>query len=171
MGANGTWSIPQKFPAGGKYWVYGDVAPSGKGSRVLIAQVDVMGPKPTWKTSLTLSKTAQVGGLKGLFSSVEPIQVGRKATLQVKLFNQKTGIPAGDTVKWLGAAGHLMIFHKDGLTVVHSHPSESPENDALVKKGIVRFSGRFPKPGLYKAYAQFDWHGDVRTLGFVVEVK
>ncbi|MDH4387340.1 MAG: hypothetical protein QE269_01295 [Fimbriimonas sp.] len=171
MDANGTWSVPIKFPAGTDYWVYGDVAPTGKGSRVLISSVKVLGAKPSWNTKLILSKAGTDGGLKGLISTLEPIEIGRRATIQVKLFDTKTGMPAGDTVKWLGAAGHMMIFHKDGQTVVHSHPAEDAENEALVKKGIVRFSGRFPKAGKYKVYAQFDWNGKVRTLPFAIEVK
>lgn len=171
MKSDGTWTIPLSFPAGGEYWVYGDVAPKGKGSRVLINKIAVQGPKPNWDTRLVPSKSATDDGLKGLFASVGDVEIGRKATLQVKLFDQKTGQPAGDTIPWLGAAGHLMIFHQDGRTVVHSHPFENEENSALVKKGIVRFSGRFPKPGLYKVYAQFDWRGKVRTLGFVVNIK
>ncbi len=171
MAPDGTWSIPINFPAGTEYWVYGDVAPAGKGSRVLISSVKVAGIKPTWNTKLTLSKQGQDGGLKGLLSTLEPIEIGRKTTIQVKLFDAKSGATAGDTMKWLGAAGHMMIFHKDGKTVVHSHPAEDAENEALVKRGIVRFSGRFPKPGTYKVYAQFDWRGKVRTLPFAIEVK
>jgi hypothetical protein len=171
MSADGTWSIQQTFPAGGQYWVYGDVAPSGKGSRVLISKVTIAGSKPTWDTTLRLSRASTVGGLKGLLSSLEPIEIGRSATLQVKLFDAGTGQSAGDTEKWLGAAGHMMIFHQDGQTVVHSHPADDAANNALVQKGIVRFSGRFPKAGLYKVYSQFNWHGAVRTLGFAVEVK
>lgn len=91
--------------------------------------------------------------------------------MQVKLYDAKSGKPAGDTVKWLGAAGHMMIFSKDGQTVVHSHPAESAANETLVKRGIIQFNARFPKPGMYKVYAQFDWRGSVRTLGFAIEVK
>ena len=170
MAKDGTWSIPITFPAGGDYWVYGDVAPSGKGSRVLIAKVSVHGDKPSWDTNLTLSRVAVDGGLKGELNTRD-IQVGRTTTLMVKLTDEKTGQPAGDTVKWLGAAGHMMIFHQDGQTVVHSHPAETEENEAQVKQGIVHFTGRFPKPGRYKVYAQFDWRGSIRTLGFAIEVK
>jgi len=170
MAADGTWSIPITFPAGGEYWIYGDVAPSNKGSRVLITKVSVMGDKPTWDTNLRLSTTAVDGGLKGELMTKD-IAVGRKTTLMVKLTDVKTGKAAGDTVKWLGAAGHMMIFHQDGQTVVHSHPAEDEESEAQVKQGMVHFTGRFPKPGLYKVYAQFDWRGAVRTLGFAIEVK
>lgn len=171
MAKDGTWSIPITFPAGGDYWIYGDVAPSGKGSRVLIAKVSVHGDKPKWDTKLSLTTIATDGGLKGELMTRGEIEVGRKTTLMVKLTDEKTGAAAGDTVKWLGAAGHMMIFHQDGLTVVHSHPAEDAENEAQVKQGMVHFSGRFPKPGKYKVYAQFDWRGAVRTLGFAIEVK
>jgi hypothetical protein len=171
MDAGGNWSVPIRFPAGGDYWVYADVAPSGQGSRVLISKYTVSGPKPTWDTRLLRSTKAVDGGLRGELSTLEPIVIGMRATLQVKLFDAKTGKPAGDTLPWLGAAGHMMIFHRDGQTVVHSHPAEDKESAALVKRGIVRFSGRFPRPGRYKVYAQFDWRGKVRTLGFTIEVK
>jgi hypothetical protein len=170
MAPNGTWSIPLTFPAGSDYWVYGDVAPSGKGSRILITSVKVHGPKPTGNTKISLSRSGRDGNLKGLLSTLEPVEIGKKATLQVKLFNA-LGEPVNNTVKWLGAAGHMMIFHRDGQTVVHSHPAEDAENEALVKRGILRFTGRFPKAGTYKIYAQFDWQGKVRTLPFAIEVK
>jgi len=172
MSADGTWTIQQKFPAGTEYQIYADVAPKGKGSRILMSSVKVQGPKPTWNTKLVLSKSAIDGGLKGLISSTKmPIPIGKMTTVRIKLFDAKTGVAAGDTVKWLGAAGHLMIFHQDRMTVVHSHPREDSINDALVKKGIVQFSARFPKEGIYKVYGQFDWQGAVRTLGFTIEVK
>ncbi|MGG2362743.1 hypothetical protein ACE4Z5_28010, partial [Salmonella enterica] len=79
---------------GGQYWVYGDVAPSGKGSRVLISKVSVMGDKPTWDTTLRLSRTAMDEGLKGELSTLEPIQIGRRATIQVNLFDAGSGQPA-----------------------------------------------------------------------------
>jgi hypothetical protein len=170
MSTDGTWSIPITFPAGTDYWIYGDVAPAGKGSRVLSTAVSVKGDKPNWDTKLKLASQTTDGNLKAMLSLTEPASVGKKATLQVKLFDAETGSPAGDTVKWLGAAGHMMIFHQDGKTVVHSHPAEDAENAALVSKGIVRFTGRFPKPGRYKVYAQFDWRGSVRTLPFAIEV-
>ncbi len=171
MASDGTWSIPIVFPAGSSYWVYGDVAPTGKGSRVLISSVKVSGPKPTWNMKIPRTTSGIDGNLKGILSTLDPIEIGKKATIQVKLFDRKSGMPAGDTIKWLGAAGHMMIFHKDGQTVVHSHPAEDAENEALVKRGIVRFTGRFPKAGIYKIYAQFEWKGTVRTLPFGIEVK
>ena len=135
-----------------------------------MSSVTVMGNKPTWDTKLNLSSTASDGGLKGALMTRD-IAVGRSTTLMVKLTDESTGKPAGDTDKWLGAAGHMMIIHQDGQTLVHSHPTEDAESEVQVKEGMVHFSARFPKPGKYKVYAQFNWHGSVRTLGFAIEVK
>lgn len=172
MKPDGTWLLSKAFPAGGEYWVYGDVAPTGKGSQILITKINVKGPKPKWNTKIQMSNSTTDGSLKAVLSSQSSgIPVGRMTTLRVKLFDKKTGAPVGDTTPWLGAAGHLMIFRKDGQTVVHSHPAEEPENHALVKQGIIDFNARFPKPGIYKVYAQVQWHGKVHTFGFGIQVK
>jgi hypothetical protein len=171
MSPDGTWRIQQTFPAGGKYWIYGDVAPSGQGARILVSQVTVPGPEPTWDTRLSPTRKATDRQLRGILVTRTPVEAGQSAELEVKLFDRGTGMPVGDTKAWLGAAGHLMIIHQDGQTVVHSHPSEGATSDALVKSGQIRFRARFPKPGLYKAYAQFSWHESVHTLGFVLKVK
>ncbi len=169
MASDGTWSLPFTFPAGGDYWIYGDVAPSGEGSRVLIAKLTVAGSKPTWGTRIPMNTRASDGGLTAVLFKTEPIEIGKSTVLGVRLTSR--GRPAGDTVPWLGAAGHMMIFHQDGKTVVHSHPSEDEGSHALVKQGTIEFSARFPKAGLYKVYVQALWHGKVRTFGFGLEVK
>jgi len=173
MGSDGTWSAPIKFPAAGKYWIYGDVAPSGKSSQVLIAQVNVMhGSKPTWNTTLvpTLGPTVVKGVSASLKPLDNPIPVQKSSTLEVQL-TTLDGKPVLDTKKWLGAAGHMVIIHQDGQTVVHSHPLEDPETVELANQGIFRFSGRFPKTGVYKTYAQFSHQGEIKTFGFVIEIK
>ncbi len=171
MDANGTWKINQTFPAGTTYLVYADVAPSGKGSRILMSKLVVGGPKPKWNTKLTLNSIGTDQGLRGNFGSEKLIRMGQTSTVVIKLTDAKTKTPTGITENYLGAVGHLMIFSQDGMTAVHSHPAEDADSLAQAKSGIVKFNARFPKSGLYKAYAQFQWHGSVKTLGFTIEVK
>ncbi len=40
-----------------------------------------------------------------------------------------------------------------------------------MKKGEVRFTARFPKPGRYIVYSQFKRGGQIKTLGYTLEVK
>ncbi len=172
MAPDGTWTYRATFPAGGEWLIFGDVAPTGKGSRILSNKVTVMGDPPkAGKLAVNLGPFTHAG-LTGRFEPTEsPIPLGKMTVVRVRLTDEKTGQPAGDTEPWLGAAGHLMIIHEDGQTMVHSHPKEDEENHALVKKGEVQFTARFPRPGLYRAYAQFQRGGEIKTLGFTLEVR
>ena len=76
-----------------------------------------------------------------------------------------------DLEPYLGAFGHLMIIHQDGQTFVHSHPMEDEAGIAQSKLGNVAFNARFPKPGIYKAWGQFQRNDKVITIPFVFEVK
>lgn len=171
MSPDGIWSVPITFPAGGDYLLYGDVAPAGKGSQILSASIKVEGPKPDWKASWNLNPIGQDQGIQGAISNLEgDYPVAKMTTLVLKLTDE-TGRPVGDTVPWLGAAGHLMIFSQDGGTVVHSHPAHGAENERLVKQGEMRFTGRFPKPGLYRVFAQFQRGKTIHTIPFTIVVR
>lgn len=173
MAPDGTWTYRATFPAAGDWWIYGDVAPEGKGSRILVAKIAVHGDAPSGKSMA--APNAGPFTDRGLTGSIEPtvspIPIGKSTTLRVRLKDAATGAPVGDIEEYLGAAGHLMIIHEDGSTVVHSHPHEDAKTAALVKRGEVLFTARFPKPGRYIAYAQFQRGGEVKTLGFTLQVK
>ena len=170
MQSDGTWKVDVTFPTGGEYFVYGDVAPAGKGSMILANSVKVSGPKPTWKVDWTPNLgPAEDGPLVGRLGG--QIAVGAMTSLEIKLTDKATGQPVTDLQPYLGAAGHLMIFSEDGQTTVHSHPAEDAATKQLAGQGTVRFNARFPKAGKYRAFAQFQRGDKVYTLKFTVEVK
>jgi hypothetical protein len=171
MAADGTWTYRATFPAGGQWWVYGDVAPEGKGGHVLVSEVNVHGEEPTEAMYVDNMGPSTRDGLTGRLELPQPIEIGKMSEVVVKLTDAKTGKPAGDTQPYLGAAGHLMIIHEDGQTMVHSHPAHGPEADAKVKQGEIKFNARFPKPGRYIAYSQVIRDGEVKTLGYTLEVR
>ena len=57
------------------------------------------------------------------------------------------------------------MVSQDGLTFVHAHPDED------LSPGSVTFLARVPKPGLYRAWAQFQRNGIVRTASFVIKAQ
>ena len=59
---------------------------------------------------------------------------------------------------YLGAMGHLILIHQDAVTFVHSHP-----DDRAGSPGTLVFQARFPKPGVYRAWLQFQRAGRVFT--------
>lgn len=168
---DGTFAISQIFPSGGEYRIYADVAPKGAGSQILGTSLKVSGaaPKPLALVPSTMKNT--VDGVTAAFSSAtRPIPVGRSTSLTFKLTDTATGQPITDLEQYLGAYGHLMIIHQDGQTVVHSHPAEDEAGLAASRKGTVAFNARFPKPGIYKAWGQFQRGGKVVTIPFIFEI-
>lgn len=170
MEPDGTWVINVAFPAEGEYLVYGDVAPVGKGSMILMNKLKVSGKKPTWKVNWTANKgpvtdgtiTATLGG---------DIQIGRMSQLVFDLKDATTGQPVTQLEQYLGAHGHLMIFSQDGMTTVHSHPASGKATDDLLAQGKVAFNARIPKAGKYRAFAQFQRDGKIMTFKFTLDVK
>ena len=167
---DGTFKFTWTFPAGGDYLVFADVAPKDRGSQVISTPLRLQGPAAMWPRKLTGRRAD--GGLMAEFAPLErPIPIGKTTTLAFRLRDRLSGRPVVNLQPYLGAQGHLMIVHQDGETFVHSHPAEDAAAVALAKKGEVRFTARFPRAGVYKAWAQFQRGGRVSTVSFVFEVK
>jgi flagellar basal body-associated protein FliL len=82
-------------------------------------------------------------------------EVNKEVTLN---FDVKGGKPE----KYLGALGHVVILDEDGGKFIHVHPAS---DDKTV------FETQFDKPGIYKLWAEFKFHGQVNAYPFVIEVK
>ncbi len=168
---DGSFTISQVFPSGGEYRIYADVAPKGAGSQILGTSLKVSGAAPKAVPLVVSAAKNTVDGITATFSSAtSPIPIGKSTALTFKLTDAATGQPITDLEPYLGAFGHLMIVHQDGQTVVHSHPAEDEAGLAASKRGTVAFNARFPKPGIYKAWGQFQRAGKVVTIPFVVNI-
>jgi len=166
--ADGTFTIDWTFPAGGDYLVFADVAPKDKGAQVLSVPLKLAGPPKVYPKLAPTKGPSHDGTIVADFVPLEkPIPIGKSTELSFELRDAQTGRPVTDLEPYLGAQGHLMIVHQDGGTFVHSHPAE----DAKAQNGEVRFNARFPRAGLYKAWAQFQRAGKISTVSFVFEVK
>jgi hypothetical protein len=71
----------------------------------------------------------------------------------------------------MAAGGHSVIISSDLTEFLHMHTTE--EVDANWRGGPnVSFKTNFPKPGLYKAWGQFQHQRRVITAaGFIVKVN
>lgn len=153
-----------RLPAGGDYLVFADVAPKDKGAQVLAAPLRLAGPAPTWPKALVPRRVSESGGVVATLQGT--VTVGRSIPLEFDLREVATHRPVADLQPYLGAQGHLMIVHQDGATFVHSHPLEGRPTP-----GKVVFNARFPRPGIYKAWAQFQRGGVVMTFPFVFKAQ
>lgn len=164
---DGKWEIEIQFPGGGQYWLYADVAPSGKGSFVLRNSIDIAGPvrgdQASWAANLG---PVTEGALRArLTTEARPIPTKRSTLLTLRITSE--GRPVEDIEPWLGALGHLMVVSRDGEHVVHSHPDEANRAEG----GEVHFRARFARPGWYRAFAQIQWRGRIYTFPFTLEAR
>ncbi|MCW3097388.1 MAG: putative lipoprotein [Chthonomonadaceae bacterium] len=171
-GSGGKFTLNYTFPLGGEYHLFADVAPKGAGSQILMQPLQVNGPVPAPRNGprFTPSLTDTVAGVTVALATVPTkFPVGRSLNITFTLKDAKSGASITDLEPYLGAMAHLMLIHEDGTTFVHSHPDESDPTNG--HQGALTFLARFPKPGFYRGWLQFQRGGTVETATFTWEVR
>ena len=176
---DGTWAIEVKLPKPGYYQILSDFIPTG-GSPQFIGRTlvttdfdgDLQSQAAHLEPDTVLNKT--VGSITAHIQLEPSILVaGQYGHLSFTLTDAVTGQPVTDLQPYLGAFGHALILSEDLLDYVHSHPFEGPESD--ITKGFggpnVTFEGYMPRPGLYRAWSQFQRKGQVITVPFTLNVS
>jgi hypothetical protein len=149
------------FPTGGKYRLYADHTPSGKGQATSIAELKVSGDTPP-APELTSSEPGRITG-DGFNAdvSVENAKMSGTASIVFRL-TDSSDTPVADLEPYMGAMGHLVVISADGKQYVHAHPAEEKTAD-----GTVEFETHFAMPGIYKVWGQFQRGGKVHVVAFV----
>ena len=172
LGSDGKFTLGFTFPTGGEYHLFADVAPKGAGSQILMQPLRVSGPVPTstGASRFVPSLTDTVDGVKvALAADPAKLPVGRALNITFTLNDAAANSSITDLEPYLGAMAHLMLIHQDGVTFVHSHPDET--DSANGHNGSITFLARFPKPGFYRGWLQFQRAGKVETATFTWEVR
>ncbi len=165
--ADGTFTHTFTFPTAGTWRLFADSAPAGAGSQVTSATVTVSGDKPTPAPLIPTSLAVTTPDNLTLTRKTTGLVVGKTLPLTFSLV-AADGSPVTDLQPWLGAMAHLILIESDAQTFVHSHPDETiPTNG---RNGTLTFLVRFPKPGLYKGWTQFQRNNAITTIPFVVRV-
>jgi hypothetical protein len=169
--ASGTFTLKYTFPSGGEYRVFLDTAPKGAGSQILLLPLNVQGPAAQTPPPLTPTEPlrTEAGGVTiDIQPSAMPLKARTDQTLTMTFTSGDA--PVTNIEPWLGAMAHLALIHEDATTFVHTHPQEAVPPAAQPKPHVLHFYTRFPKPGLYKGWVQFERAGEVHTAPFVVRV-
>ena len=153
LGADGIFRLHYQFRSGGEYHLFAEVAPKGAGAQILMAKLRVSGKMTPRKTP-----SGADAGVEFIAPAV-PVPVSRMVTLRFAVRD------AADLESYLGARGHLILIHQDGMTFVHSHPDDSEP----ARAGEISFLTRLPKSGVYHAWLQFQRQGTVVTSDFLLQ--
>lgn len=127
--ADGAFTMPMTFPAGGAYTLYFDFTPKGSPQQVVPAKVDASGtPKAAVPLTVDADKPKTIDGFTVALDTEGAIKVGGKAHMSFNI--TKDGKPVTTLRPYLGAMGHLVIISEDGSQFVHAHPHEGGEHGA-----------------------------------------
>ena len=173
----GVFSIVHTFAKAGKYKMWIDAKPKG-GIQILTAfPFNVEGQPVHSPTNITSDKTfvkeVMTDGQSyqvTLDFQPEKLSVGMdtKMTFEIRDANGK---PISNLEPLMAAGGHCVIIGADAREFLHVHPAEEVDDIVSWRGGpSVSFLANFPKPGLYRAWGQFQHEGKLLTVDFTFEV-
>ena len=171
--ADGNWSTPVNFPAGGTWRVIAD-----------ITKADLA------ETKVVLGSTVTVGGENPAFTLPEPTDKITVDGFDIKVSGSisatshgmlmfsvsKDGVPVA-LEQYLGAGAHLVAitpegdyehFHPMSMAAMHVCPDGGmPVDDPAAlddaKMGMIHFMAEVPNTGTYRLFLQFQVDGKVHT--------
>ncbi len=163
--ASGMIVAKHRFSKAGIYHLFADYQPQGKSPALAVGTVIVAGEAEAAAPLVpNSSSVVTVGALKAGITLRED---GAATNITYRI-TDASDKPVADLEPYLGAMGHLVVVSADGKDYVHSHPVSEEQT---APDGTVGFVAHFGKPGLYKAWGQFQREGSVFTVPFVIEHK
>ena len=166
------FEVKTSVPHAGNYRAFADVTPSG-GKQVISRSAFTVGggnPLPARPLAIDSNLTKEFAGLRvTLVPDTVPLHAGKAVMMTFRLTDTVSGQPVRDLDRYLGAFGHCTIISQDTERFLHTHPMDERAGVARGGPDVV-FHTSFPAAGLWKIWAQFNWHGKIITAEFVVSV-
>jgi hypothetical protein len=154
-----SFTISHTFPESGRYKLWVDFKPKGGNQTIVAFMIKVTGHHPVYKPTTLVydekyTKESADGKYQVSLKLPEEKIVANNDTDIVFSISDIAGNPVIDLEPLMGAGGHSVIISSDIREFLHVHPTE--EVDPNWKGGPdISFRTSFPKPGLYKAWGQF----------------
>jgi hypothetical protein len=168
-----TFTISHTFPEPGKYKLWVDFKPKG-GSQTLVAfKFNVTGQPIHRPEELVHDDKFTKPSLDGNYqiSLKIPDKIVAQNDVDIAFsISDASRRPITNLEPLMAAGGHSVIISSDLREFLHVHPNEEVAGNWRGGPDIS-FKTNFPKPGLYKAWGQFQHQGTVITAsGFVLKV-
>jgi hypothetical protein len=182
--AGDRYELAHTFKHGGRYRLYADFTAPGATQRIENFDLTLNGPRcqaAPLCADAVLQKERD--GLQVGLASAQLLRAGEDVELALTIRAAKTGQPISDLEPFLGAWAHFVIIDERQTNFIHAHPLEALQfaqaaqqahvhSDATLgpPPAVIRTLTSFPRPGLYKLWAQFQRSGQVITQPFVLQV-
>jgi heavy metal-binding protein len=166
--ADGTFELRENIPPG-EFMVIADFLPMN--GRAQMLQRAIVSPGyhgslfPSMPNLRPDAAWEKVDGGVRVRLEADGLKAGKEGTLKFTLTDAVTKASVTDLEPFLGAPGHMLLVNADLSDANHVHPEEP-----ATRGPVITFQPMMPAPGLYKLWLQFQRHGIVTTVPFVVSV-
>lgn len=160
---DGSASVEITFPTAGNFLVFVDCQPQGETQQTVRHEVQIAGDPP-----VAPELKVEVPATIVVEDSQAQVTMRRADGEWLVIFTHTdlAGEPLTDLEPYLGAMGHLVVIGSETGEYVHAHAETQSAPD-----GRVEFAAHFARPGIYKAWGQFQRKGKVFTIPAVLEVE
>jgi hypothetical protein len=167
------FAISHTFPESGKYKLWVDFKPKGGNQTLAAFKLNVIGKPIHSPEELVHDGKYTKDSLDGQYqiSLKVPTKIVAQNDVDITFnISDSSRRPITNLEPLMAAGGHSVIISSDLKEFLHVHPTE--EVDMKWRGGPdVSFKTSFPKPGLYRAWGQFQHQGKVITAtGFILQV-
>ncbi|NLV24646.1 MAG: hypothetical protein GXY54_07660 [Deltaproteobacteria bacterium] len=159
------------LPEAGNHFLFSDFMPTGDREQLAVIEITSAGtPSPKGDAEPVLTTEKIVGDTKVVMTlAPQPVTARGETIVAFELSDAESLRPLVDIQPYLGEKGHLVVLRKTSpLTAkdyIHAHAVKEEASSA------IRFTTRFPVPGFYRLWCQFNRGGTVQTADFWVEVE
>jgi hypothetical protein len=174
---SGIFHIAHTFSKAGKYKMWIDTKPKGA-IQILTAFAFNVEGQPVHSPVTIEHEQTRVKNMVAegqsyqvtLNCQPEKLVAGKNVKMTFEIKDAK-GKPINNLEPLMAAGGHCVIIGAGSHEFLHVHPAEEVHDVASWRGGpSVSFLANFPKPGLYRAWGQFQHEGRLLTADFTFEV-
>ena len=161
--ADGTYTVTEMFPNGGKYFLFVDFKPSGGAQTLSILEIGVQGQQMAASGEDTNKWISQTDGYKVTLENGNDFKTNRAQHLKISVEKEGKKLSESDLQQYLGASAHIVMIGKADKDFLHIHPVSDSRYPVFAET-------RVGKAGIYRMWVQFKIDGQVHTADFRVDV-
>lgn len=160
---DGTYTVTETFPGGGKFLLFTDYKPTGASQRFYKQEIEVKGAPLPNKEEVVTKFVSTVDGYIVTLWNGHDIKINKSQALQFSVEKGGKELQENEIQNYLGAKAHIVVISKSDKNFLHIHSV---------------YNSRFPiyaethinKIGIYRMWVQFQIDEKVHTADFTVNV-
>ncbi|MBN1140315.1 MAG: hypothetical protein JXB25_00750 [Deltaproteobacteria bacterium] len=168
---NGQFKVELLLPNAGSYVLYCHYQPTGDRKQLALMEIATGGGAAAGETVPDPDTRQRIAGntLVALTLSPQPVRAGQETTLLFELSQAENLRPVEGLSPYLGSKGHLVAIRKSAPLTIRDYLATKVTEEG--GESAIQFTARFPEPGLYRLWCEFDLGGSLHAADFWIQVE